>query len=213
MTFKDRKEAGKMLAEKLKNFENTQTVVYALPRGGVIVGHEIAKKLNLPLDLVITRKIGHQFSPEYAICAIAEDGHRVCNKNEELEADTKWLNERFKEEQKEASRRRWVYLKNRPMLSPKNRTAIIVDDGIATGLTIMLAIREIRHESPSKIIVAVPVAPLDAIEKIKNEVDEVVALDIDKDFAGAVGEYYEDFSEIEDDEVIKIMSNYNEPKR
>jgi predicted phosphoribosyltransferase len=207
--FKDRSDAGKKLADKLVNYKNTQTIVYALPRGGVVVGYEIAKKLNLPLDIIITRKIGHQSNPEYAICAIAEDGHKVCNQNEEQSADPKWLSERFKEEQKEASLRRKIYLKNRPMLSPKNKTAIIVDDGIATGLTIMLAIREIKHENPSKIIVAVPIAPADAVNKIKKEVDEVIAIEIDKDYLGAVGEYYEDFFQIEDDEVIKIMSKYN----
>lgn len=209
MTFKDRKEAGKRLAEKLKGFKNAEAIIYALPRGGVIVGNEIAKALNLPLDLVISRKIGHQFNPEYAICAIAENGHSVCNEKEEMEANPEWLKERFKEERKEAARRRKVYLKNRPSISPKNKIAIIVDDGIATGLTIRAAIKEIKNQNPSKIILAIPVAPFDTIARIKSTVDEVVALEIDDNFSGAVGEYYKNFSQVEDNEVIKIMENYD----
>jgi putative phosphoribosyl transferase len=213
MTFKNRKEAGEKLAEKLIKFKNTEAIVYALPRGGVIVANEIAQKLNLPLDLVITRKIGHPYEPEFAICAIAEDGHRFCNPNEELEVDATWLMKRFKEEQKEAKRRREVYVENRPMLSPKKKTAIIVDDGIATGLTITLAIKEIMHENPTKIIVAVPVAPSDAAKNIEKDVGEFVALIVDKDFAGAIGNYYDDFSEVADDEVVKIMSEYKQNEK
>lgn len=209
MIFKDRKEAGEKLAEKLKHFKNAEAIVYALPRGGVIVGHEIAQSLNLPLDLFITRKICHEFNPEYAICAVTENGHNICNENEKMEANKKWFERRLKEEQKEAKRRREVYLKNRAMLSPKNKIAIIVDDGIATGLTMMLAIREIKLENPSKIIIVVPVLPNNVVNKIKSEVDEIVALKIDENYIGAVGEYYEDFSPVGDYDVIKIMSDYS----
>lgn len=208
MILKDRKEAGEKLAQKLKYLKGTEAVVYALPRGGVIVGHEIAKNLGIPLSLVITRKIGHQYDPEYAICAIAEDGHTVCNKKDELEANPEWLKEEFEKEKNEAKRRREVYLQDQPIISAKGKTAIIVDDGIATGLTIMLAIKEIQHENPAKIIVAIPVTPSDTAKEIQNEVDELVALDIDENYAGAVGAYYENFPQIEDDEVINIMSNY-----
>ncbi|MFA6464075.1 MAG: phosphoribosyltransferase family protein [Candidatus Paceibacterota bacterium] len=208
MILKDRKEAGEKLALKLKEFKDTESIVYALPRGGVVVAHEIAKNLNLPLSLVITRKIGSQFNSEYAICSVAEDGHSVCNEQEEKDADQEWLKEEFEKEKKEAKRRREVYLENDQVLSPKNKTAIIVDDGIATGLTIKLAIKEIKHEGPARIIVAVPVAPFDTISKIQGEVDRVVALEIDRDYLGAVGEYYEYFPQIEDEEVIRIMSEY-----
>jgi len=207
MILKDRKEAGEKLAEKLKDLKDTQAIVYALPRGGVVVGHEIAQKLNLPLSLIITRKIGHQFNSEYAICAIAEDGHSICNEEEEKRADQEWLKEQFEKEREEARRRREVYLKDQPALYPKNNSVIIVDDGVATGLTIMLAIKEMRHENPVKIIVAIPVIPSDIAHEIKNEVDELVALEIDENYAGAVGAYYEDFPQVGDDEVINLLKN------
>ncbi len=208
MIFKDRKEAGEKLIKELKEFENTQSVVYALPRGGVILGNEIAKRFDLPLSLVVTRKIGHPVNSEYAICAIAEDGQFVCNEKEKQEVDQKWLEKRFNEEKNEAKRRREVYLKNQTILSPKDKIAIIVDDGVATGLTIRLAIQEIKHQEPLKIIIAVPVMPEETFYEIKNQVDKIVALKIDKDFLGAVGNYYEDFPQIEDEEVIRIMSEY-----
>ena len=212
MIFKDRKQVGEKLAEKLQYLKNTEAVIYALSRGGVVVGHEIAQSLNLPLDFFISRKIYHEFNPEYAICVVTENGHSVCNENETMKADPKWFERKVKEEQKEAQRRRAVYFKNRPMLSPKNKTAILVDDGITTGLTMTLAIKEIKNENPSKIIVVVPVAPSDAIDKIKNEVDEVITLKIDENYVGAVGEYYEDFSSVDDYDVIKIISDYSEGK-
>ena len=208
MILKDRKEAGEKLAEKLKELKNTQAIVYALPRGGVVLGDIIAEKLGLPLDLVITRKIGHQFDPEYAIGAVAEDGHKFCNEKEEREADPKWLAEEFKKEQKEARRRRTVYLNNRPLLPPKGKIAIMVDDGIATGLTMRLAIQEIKHEQPERIIVAVPIVPLLSATDIKKEADELITLEIDKNYLGAVGAYYTHFPQVEDEEVIKIMSKY-----
>ena len=213
MIFKNRKEAGEKLAEKLKDYKNTNAIVYALPRGGVIVGHEIAQSLNLQLDLFITRKICHEFNPEYAICAVTENGNNICNEDEKIEINQKWLNGRLKEEIKEARRRREVYLKNKPMLSPKNKVAIIVDDGIVTGLTIMLAIREIRKENPSKIIIVVPVIPNGVVDKIMGLVDVIISLKIDKKYVGAVGEYYEDFSQVTDYDVIGIMSNYNKQNK
>ena len=208
MILKDRKEAGKKLVEELKEFENTQSVIYALPRGGVVVGNEIARELNLPLSLVITRKIGHPLNPEYAICAIAEDGCFICDENEKKETNQKWLEEKFEEERNEARRRREVYLGSRAVLSPKDKIAIIVDDGVATGLTIKLAIKEIKHQHPSKIIIAVPVIPLETFNNIKNQVDKIIAFKIDRDFLGAVGNYYKNFPQIEDDEVIRIMTEY-----
>lgn len=210
MIFKDRKEAGKKLAEKLKKFKSTDSVIYALPRGGVVVANEIAKNLNLSLSLVITRKIGSPFNPEYAICAVAEDGHSVFDVNEMREVDSKWLGEKINEEINEAKRRREIYLKNGQPISPKDKTAIIVDDGIATGLTIKLAIKEIKHENPIKIIIAVPVAPSDTISMIQDEVDEIIVLEADKNYLGAVGEYYKYFPQIEDEEVIRIMSEYKQ---
>ncbi len=203
--FKDRTEAGLRLAKKLSKYKNQNPIIYALPRGGVVLGAEIAKTLGAPLDLIITRKIGHQFNSEYAIGAVAEDGHTIFNEAEKEQADPKWLEEKIKAEQLEAKRRREKYLRGKVPIDVKGRTVILVDDGIATGLSIFLAIEELRHQKPGKIIVAVPVVPFDTAEKIKKKVDELVALEIPENYLGAVGSYYESFPQVEDSEVIKIL--------
>lgn len=209
MHFKDRSEAGKKLAAALAKYKGEDAIVYALPRGGVILGAEISKALGAPLDLAITRKIGHPFEPEYAVCAVAEDGDLICNESEKASLDQEWFKKETEKEKREARRRREVYLKGRAPLETENKTAIIVDDGVATGLTIELAIREVKHLKPKKVVVALPVLPADAAEKIKKEADELVALDITLDYLGAVGAYYENFPQIEDAEVIKILETRN----
>ena len=205
MRFNNRVEAGKSLAEALKTYKGEDVVIYALPRGGVVLGYEIAKELNAPLDLVITRKIGYPGNEECAVCAVAEDGHMICDQAVAPRLDKEWLKRQAEKEMQEARRRREVYLKDREPISADGRIAIIVDDGIATGLTILLAIRELRHQNPKKIVVAVPVASVDASERIREEADELVALDVPIYFQ-AVGAYYSDFPQLEDDEVIKLMA-------
>lgn len=204
MRFKDRAEAGKRLAEALRKYKEEDAVVYALPRGGVVLGYEIAKELKAPLDLVITRKIGYPGNEECAVCAVAEDGHMICDSSAAALLDQEWLKSQAEREMLEARRRREVYLKGRVHLLADERTAIIVDDGVATGLTIILAIREIRHQNPKKIVVAVPVASTDASDKIREEADELVALEVPLYFQ-AVGAYYQNFPQLEDDEVIRLM--------
>lgn len=204
MRFKDRAEAGKRLAEALRKYKGEDAVVYALPRGGVVLGYEIAKDLKAPLDLVITRKIGYPGNEECAVCAVAEDGHMICDSSAAALLDQEWLKSQAEREMLEARRRREVYLKGREHLSADERTAIIVDDGVATGLTIILAIREIRHQNPKKIVVAVPVASTDASDKIREEADELVALEVPLYFQ-AVGAYYQNFPQLEDEEVIRLM--------
>ncbi len=205
MRFRDRVEAGQLLAESLRNYEGKEVVVYALPRGGVILGFEIAKALGAPLDLIITRKIGHPFNPEYAICAVAEDGHLVCNEAERAGTDPEWFRKEVEKEKEEAKRRRETYLRKRETPAARGKTAIVIDDGIATGLTLKLAIQELKHKEPAKIVVAVPVAPRDAAEEIQKEVDEFVALDVPMVYLGAVGAYYNDFREVSDSEVIAML--------
>jgi len=203
--FLDRADAGKQLAEKLENYKGEDIVIYALPRGGVVLGYEVAKALGAPLGLVITRKIGHPHNPEYAVCAVTEDGALTCNESEKRTLDPKWLSLRVEEEKKEAKRRHDVYLKNQAPLDPKGKTAVIVDDGVATGLTLRAAIRDIKQKNPKEIIVAVPVAPGDVADELKKEVDEFVALDIPSFYLGAVGAYYENFTQVEDEEVIDLL--------
>lgn len=204
MRFKDRVDAGKRLAESLKRHEGEDAVIYALPRGGVVLGYEISKELHVPMDLVITRKIGYPGNEECAVCAVAEDGHMICDQAAAHMLDLEWLRQQAEKAVIEAKRRREVYLKDRTPLSAKGRTAIIVDDGVATGLTMILAIREIRHQDPKMIVVAVPVASSDASDRIRQEADELVALDIPPYFQ-AVGAYYHSFPQLEDEEVIRLM--------
>jgi predicted phosphoribosyltransferase len=209
MKFKDRHEAGQLLAKALEQYKNQDVVVYGLPRGGVIVAAEIARDLHAPLDLIITRKIGHPYSPEYAIAAIAEDGHMIGSQSELEGIDSDWLQTQINSQRLEAKRRRKKYLEGRSDISVKNTIAIIVDDGVATGLTIRLAILELKHREPKKIIVAVPVVPQTTAELIQSEAGQIVALDIppDYEYLGAVGAYYNNFSQVEDEEVIAIMRN------
>jgi predicted phosphoribosyltransferase len=176
-----------------------------LPRGGVVLGVEVAEALGLPLDLVIPRKIGHPFQPEYAIAAVAESGELASNDWEVKRVDPKWFREAVAREQQEARRRRQSYLGGRAMLAVAGKTAIIVDDGIATGLTMQAAIRDLRRAQPARLVVAVPVAPQDTIEKLKPEVDEVVVLDGGEFYLGAVGAYYDHFPQTSDAEVVALL--------
>src|SRR3989344_6450768 len=138
--FKNREDAGRQLSDKLKQYRGTDTVVLALPRGGVVVGHEISQALDLPLDIVVARKIGHPNNHEYAICAVDEKGTLLCNQAEAREVDRKWLEEQAQREQAEARRRSSVYRAGKPPAAIGGEIAIIVDDGIATGVPMRLAI-------------------------------------------------------------------------
>lgn len=215
MIFKDRVDAGQRLALGLRKYLGQDAIVYALPRGGVAVGHQIAKYLNAPLDLIITRKIGHPFNSEYAICVVAEDGHRLCNENEIKVVDKVWFEERIKSEMAEAKRRRKLYLDGKYSLDPKGKTAILVDDGAATGLSFLLAIEELKHRNPRRIVAALPVASKDIADKIQMEVDDMTILNIPFQFMGAVGAYYEEFDQVGDEEVISLLRHApsNQKKR
>jgi putative phosphoribosyl transferase len=206
MFFKDRVEAGRRLAEALAVYEKEDVVVYALPRGGVVLGYEIAKLLHAPLDLLITRKIGYPGNEECAVCAVAEDGDMICDSFAASQLDQEWLKDQAEKQMQEAARRRQVYLQGREPLSANGKVAIIVDDGVATGLTILLAIIEVRHKAPKKIVVAVPVSSANAAERIREDADELVTLQIPASFM-AVGEFYAQFPQLDDDEVISLMKH------
>lgn len=207
--FKDRKEAGEKLAVKLKKLRGSEVVVYALPRGGVTVAVEIAKVLQCPLDILVSRKIGHPFSPEFAIGAIAPDGHRIFNEAKKSELAPVEIKRVTAQAATEAKRREAVYLGKQGHWGAQNKTAIIVDDGIATGLTMRLAIKEIRHQHPKKIIIVVPVLPREVALLFGKKVDEIVALLTEENYLGAVGAYYKNFPQVTDAEVINIISKYN----
>jgi len=204
MRFEDRSQAGKMLAGALDGFRGQDAVVYSLPRGGVVLGYEVARHLDAPLDLIITRKIGYPGSRECAVCAVSEDGEMICDRLGATRLDPAWLKARAEEEVQEANRRRRVYLEGRPPLDAGGKVAIVVDDGVATGLTILLAIMVLKGHHPKKIVVAVPVSSPEAAERIRAEADELIALDVPDNFS-SVSEHYEEFAQLEDEDVIRLI--------
>jgi predicted phosphoribosyltransferase len=202
--FIDRVDAGKKLGEALIRYKGQPAVVYGVPRGGVVLAVEVARALEAPLDLIVVRKIGHPFQPEYAIGAVAEDGYVVTNPQEAANLDRQWLDAATEEQLQEAQRRRRLFLHGRAPVPVKGRIAIIVDDGLATGLSMTAAVHEIRGRSPHKLVVAVPVAADDTVRKLRPVVDELVALYIPSWF-GAVGEFYQRFDQVSDEEVVALM--------
>jgi len=208
MRFKNRTHAGQSIAQLLKEYKGQDVVVYALPRGGVPLAVEIARYLNAPLDLIIARKVGHPYNSEYAIAAVSEDGSMLGNPYEINKVDKNWLEKEKEAQRQEATRRRLEYLKGLPEVSVKDKIAILVDDGIATGLTFRVGIRELKNRNPKKVIAALPVSPKDTANTLRKEVDEFVCVDVPEYYKGAVGCYYDDFSQLEDDEVIDTLQDY-----
>ena len=211
MQFKDRAEAGQKLAAALKQYKDRHPVVLALPRGGMPVAAEVAASLDAPLDLVLVRKVGVPFQPELAMGAVVDGGDPTIIRNEDVIRLCGIDNAAFKavcdEELTEIERRRKVYLGNRPRVEIAGRTAIVIDDGIATGATTRAALHAIRKQNPKRLVLAVPVAPHDSIEALRADADEIICLD-DKDFLGAIGFYYRDFRQITDDEVIQTLQKF-----
>ncbi len=205
MIFQNRKEAGVKLAEALTKYIGENVIVFALPRGGVELGVEIAKKLNAPLDLVITKKIGHPLNPEYAIGAVAETGEPIYNQQERQRVDQAWLKREEERVRAELKRRRQEYFGEKDQLDVAGKVAIIVDDGIATGLTMMSAVKYMKDQGAKSVVVAIPVTPYDTAQKLSELADDLVSLQIDRHYRGAVGAYYKDFRQVSDNEVIALL--------
>ncbi len=205
MHFKDRQHAGEQLAHVLKKYKDKNSAVYALPRGGVVVGAMVAKTLQAPLNLLIVRKIGHPYNPEYAIAAVFEHGDIVSNEEELSHVDPVWFKKAVAVERAEATRRRKLYLKNKKPIPAKDKVCIIVDDGLATGLTMKVAIQELRRQKPKSIIVAVPVAPAEVVTELAKLVDDIVVLYVPTGLFAVVGSYYQDFDQVTDEQVITFM--------
>jgi putative phosphoribosyl transferase len=206
--FADRSEAGRRLAERLGRLEGQQAVVLALPRGGVPVAYEVARALAAPLDLVLVRKIGAPFQPELAIGAVV-DGERpelVVNRDlvEASGIPESYLESERQRQLEEIERRREHYLAGRARAPIQDRTAIVIDDGIATGATMEAALRATRRSRPRRLVLAVPVAAPDTIERLRPEVDEVVCL-LTPASLGAIGSFYRDFRQLDDEEVIALL--------
>jgi putative phosphoribosyl transferase len=206
--FADRTEAGRLLAEALVVRAPKDAIVYALPRGGVPVALEIARALDAPLDLALVRKIGAPGQPELALAAVVDGDSPHMVVNEELVRATgvtpAYLEREKARELAEIERRRRLYLADRPHADPKGRTAIIVDDGLATGATALAAIEALRARGVAKIILAVPVAPPQTAEAMRAEVDEFVCLAEPAMFWG-VGGFYDDFHQLTDSEVVQLL--------
>ena len=203
MRFKDRHEAGQRLAEKLKEYRNKKDIiVLGIPRGGVEVAFEVAKRLKATLNIVVTKKIGHPFEAEFAIGAVSPGNYIVDEKYGD-EAGKDYIKNTVKEMNKEIKRRYRAYTKGK-MPEIKNKIIIVVDDGLATGFTMLAAVKYARSKNPKKLIVAIPVAAQDSFEKVKEASDEIICLHIPS-FFGAVGSFYQDFMQLEDEEVKSYL--------
>jgi putative phosphoribosyl transferase len=209
MKFADRGEAGRRLTDKLLHFKDRQPVVLALPRGGVAVGFEIAHALDAPLDIVLVGKIGVPWQPELALGAVT-DGARYetfidRNLAASLDIPDSYIEEETSRQLKEIERRREAYCEGRPAPEIAGHTAIIVDDGIATGATMRVALQAVRRHGPAWLVLAVPVAPPDTLTALREEVDEAVCLETPAEL-GAIGYYYRDFHQMSDREVTDLLA-------
>ncbi len=211
MSFRNRSDAGRQLAKALAGYKDQQPVILALPRGGVPVAAQVAAALNAPLDLILVRKIGVPFQPELAMGAVVDGGAPIVVRNEDVIRLAGIDESEFKavcdEELAEIERRRQRYLGNRKHVDVSGRTAIVIDDGIATGATTRAALRATRMRKPKRLVLAVPVAPTDSLSELRHDADDVVCLE-DHEFFGAIGVYYADFSQVPDEEVIEILKQF-----
>ena len=207
MMFKNRIDAGRLLAQRLIEYkDNPEVIVLGLPRGGVVTAYEIAYALNVPLDIVVPRKIGAPQNQELAVAAIAEDGSLIINDElmNYLGLQLDDLQNLIEKEKQESARRMNLYRAGREPLELAGKIVILVDDGIATGATMRAALLSVRSRGAKSIVVAVPVASAQALEDIRSEVDDLVCLLMPEQFFG-VGGFYEDFPQIKDQEVIDLM--------
>ena len=209
MKFADRGEAGRRLADKLLHLKDRKPVVLALPRGGVAVGFEIARALEAPLDIVLVRKIGVPWQPELALGAVTDGAEHQTFIDRKLATSLNvpesYIEEETARQLQEIERRRKSYCEGRPALAIAGRTAIVVDDGIATGATMRVALQAVRRRGPARLVLAVPVAPPDTLAALREEVDEAVCLETPVEL-GAIGYYYRDFHQMSDHEVTDLLT-------
>lgn len=201
MVFQNRTAAGNLLSELLEQYKNSDSVVLAIPRGGVPVGYEIAKKLNLPLDVILSKKIGHPDNKEFAIGSVSLETAIV---DEAKGVPQSYITSEIKRLKSILKEKYALFRGHREPIELLDKNVIIVDDGIATGNTVLACIEMVRKHHPKKVIVAVPVLPADLVYWFKQEADELVYL-VDASYFRGVGAFYEDFSQVEDEEVIELM--------
>lgn len=204
--FTDREDAAEQLAERLNEYRGRNPLILAIPRGAVPMGKILAERLQGELDVVLVHKLGAPFDPEFAIGAIDESGWTYLSPILEKSEEADRLIERIKARQlAELKERRAQYTPFVPPIDPRNRVAIIVDDGLATGATMIAALHATRDKKPGELVCAVPVAASDSLEKIRPLADKVICLHASMHF-GAVSQYYEHFHAVEDEEVIRILA-------
>jgi putative phosphoribosyl transferase len=209
LTFADRAEAGSLLADRLAELNLADPVVLALPRGGVPVGAQIARRLEAPLDVALVRKIGAPGEPELAVGAVAEGGSPVIVLNDRLVRtlglDADYIAAEAARELAVIERRRHAYASVRPSVELAGRAVIVVDDGVATGMTMRAALRWVRRQGPSRLIAAAPVASREAAGALRREADQVIVLGAPRGF-GSVGAYYREFTQVSDEDVAALLS-------
>ena len=203
--FLDRQEAGRKLAEKLKPYQSENPIILALPRGGVPIGYEIAQALRAPLDVFMVRKIGYPWNPEFAIGAIAP-GVQIFDEESlyPLGLTKADLKEAIEKEQQELERRLTLYHKKGSLPDVAGKTVILVDDGLATGLTTRAAIEGVKKLKPAKLILAVPVGPPETVHALRKLVDDLICLETPHDFF-AVSSFYQNFPQVSDEEVMDLL--------
>lgn len=207
MIFSNRQEAGRLLAERLISFKGQDnTIILGLARGGVVVAYEVAKALSLPLNVVAPRKIGAPGNPELALGSIMENGEGVFNSSiiKILGVSKNYIAQEVEKEKARAHQRLALYRQCAPLPDIKDHTVILVDDGIATGSTMLASIKAMRLEEAQKVIVAVPVSSTDAMRMMEEAADEVICLYCPEDFFG-VGQFYSDFRQTADQEVVDLL--------
>jgi putative phosphoribosyl transferase len=201
--FQNRADAGRKLAVPLAKFKG-HAVVFGLPRGGVVVAAEIARELDAPLDVVVARKIGHPQHPEYAIGAVSEDGFAVFNEIELTRLDAAYVRTQLESEMAEALRRSEGYRQDCASIALAEKTAILVDDGVATGYTLRAAAHCLKKRGPKRLVVAVPVGPPGSAERFEAQVDEFLCLNTPEEFY-AIGCFYDDFKQVSDETVSQLL--------
>lgn len=211
MAFDDRSDAGRRLAEALAGYKGRGAAVLALPRGGVPVAAEVAAALDAPLDLILVRKIGVPTQPELAMGAVVDGTAPIVVRNEEVIELSGVTADEFDatcaRELAEIERRRKLYIGDRARAEIAGQIVIVVDDGIATGATTEAALQAIRKRKPKELVLAVPVAPRDTVEKLRSEVDRLICLETPEPF-GAIGYFYRDFRQVSDREVMAILRRF-----
>ena len=211
MTFRDRSDAGRRLARALSAYKGRNAVVLALPRGGVPVAAEVAEALDAPLDLILVRKIGVPSQPELAMGAVVDGAAPIIVRNQEVIELSGTTADEFDavcaKELAEIERRRKLYLGERTRAPITGQVIIVVDDGIATGATTRAALKAVRNRKPKELVLAVPVAPPETIERLRGEVDALICLETPELF-GAIGYFYQDFRQVSDEEVVEILKRF-----